>query len=188
MYLRIRLIKMDVCWVIWCADCAARVGAERTPAKFTAAALCDSCNWLPTGLQRAPLSFIRAASRRGKQRRTTASRKQDEERRRDEEIIKRNDSNWSACVRASPRYSDKGDGAERPTRWTRSVTDVSTSPDGVSIQRGPCLVSRGTRFVINLAFKRNPHVSNQRKLIADWPFFWSIPYSCLFMSEPITCE
>jgi len=26
------------------------------------AALCDSCNWLPTGLQRAPLSFIRAAT------------------------------------------------------------------------------------------------------------------------------
>lgn len=24
------------------------------------AALCDSCNWLPTGLQRVPLSFIRA--------------------------------------------------------------------------------------------------------------------------------
>jgi len=32
------------------------------PRRAVRAALCDSCNWLPTGLQRAPLSFIRAAT------------------------------------------------------------------------------------------------------------------------------
>ena len=67
------------------------------------AALCDSCNWLPTGLQRVPLSFIRA---------DTGTRGRERERER-ERALSSALSSGCCCRRTKIGVRDEGGRLER---------------------------------------------------------------------------